>query len=83
MTFQLHRSERADVLSDVLADILSVPAADPFTTEVVAVHSRGVERWLALQLSARLGTSTSRGDGVSANLEFPFPGRLVQSVLAS
>ncbi|MCB9371511.1 MAG: exodeoxyribonuclease V subunit gamma [Microthrixaceae bacterium] len=83
MTLVLHRAERADVLAEVLAAELAVPPADPFTREVVAVHSRGVERWLAHRLSAHLGTSPGRADGVCANLEFPFPGRLVQSALAT
>ena len=83
MTFVLHRAERADVLCDVLADLLAVRVSDPFTPEVVAVHSRGVERWLSHRLAARLGTAAGRADGVCANLRFPFPGRLVQSALAA
>ncbi len=83
MTFVLHRAERADVLSDALAEVLAVPPDDPFVPEVVAVHSRGVERWLAHQLSARLGAGPGRTDGVCANLRFPFPGRLVQDALAT
>ena len=82
MTLVLHRAERADVLAEVLAGELAVPPADPFTREVVAVHSRGVERWLAHRMSAHLGTSPGRADGVCAHLEFPFPGRLVQRALA-
>ncbi|MET0578342.1 MAG: exodeoxyribonuclease V subunit gamma [Ilumatobacteraceae bacterium] len=83
MTFVLHRAERADVLTDVLAGLLATPVADPFSAEVVAVHSLGVERWLAHQLSARLGATAGRADGVCANLRFPFPGRMVQSALAA
>ncbi len=83
MTLVLHRAERADVLAEVLAGELAVPPADPFTREVVAVHSRGVERWLAHRLSAHLGTSPGRADGVCAHLDFPFPGRLVQTALAT
>ncbi len=82
MSLVLHRAERADVLAEVLAGELAAPPADPFTREVVAVHSRGVERWLAHRLSAHLGTSPGRADGVCAHLEFPFPGRLVQRALA-
>ncbi len=78
----LHRAERADVLATALADILRQPPADPFAPEVVAVHSRGVERWLSHHLAARLGTSPGRSDGVCANLSFPFPGRLVGDLLA-
>ncbi|MEP7046704.1 MAG: exodeoxyribonuclease V subunit gamma, partial [Ilumatobacteraceae bacterium] len=79
----VHRAERADVLSDVLADLLAAPVADAFVPEVVAVHSRGVERWLAHRLSARLGVEAGRADGICANLEFPFPGRMVQSAIAA
>ena len=42
------------MLADVLAGILGRPLADPFEAEVVAVHAKGVERWLAHHLSARL-----------------------------
>lgn len=83
MTFVLHRAERADALAGRLAEIVAVPPADPFTPEVVAVHSQGVERWLGHQLSIRLGTSPGRTDGVSANLLFPFPGTLVGDALAA
>jgi exodeoxyribonuclease V gamma subunit len=81
--FVLHRAERADVLADALADLLLDVPPDPFTPEVVAVHSRGVERWLSNRLAARLGISPGRADGVCANLRFPFPGRLVGDALAS
>ena len=82
MTFVLHRAERADVLAAALADILLDHPPDPFAPDLVAVHSRGVERWLSHQLAARLGTSAGRSDGVCANLSFPFPGRLVGDALA-
>ena len=82
MTFVLHRAERADVLADALADLLREPPDDPFTPEVVSVHSRGVERWLSHRLAARLGTSPGKSDGVCANLDFPFPGRMVGDALA-
>ncbi len=51
--------------------------------EVVAVPTRGVERWLAQRLSAVLGTSPGGVDGVCANVEFPFPGRLVNGAVAT
>lgn len=80
--FRIHRSERADALVDALVDVVSEPAADPFTAEVVAVPTRGVERWLTHRIAAAVGTSPGGGDGVCANVEFPFPGRLVGDVLA-
>lgn len=80
--FVVDRAERPDVLADVLAELFLEAPGDPFTPEVVAVHSRGVERWLSHRLAARLGTSRGRADGVCANLRFPFPGRLVGDALA-
>ncbi len=73
----VHHADRADALVRVLADVLATPPGDPFAPEVVAVHSRGIERWVAQQLSHHLGASGGRGDGIAANIHFPFPGRLV------
>jgi exodeoxyribonuclease V gamma subunit len=78
----VHHASRADRLVAALADVLAVPPDDPFTAEVVAVHSRGQERWLAQQLALRLGSSTDRADGVCATLDFPFPGRIVADAVA-
>jgi exodeoxyribonuclease V gamma subunit len=80
----VHRAERADRLADGLAETLLEPLEDPFTPEVVAVPTRGIERWLTQRLSTRLGTtSADRDDGVCANVEFPFPGRLIMGALAA
>src|SRR5947209_3497997 len=78
----IHRAQRADGLVAGLAGVLSEPLADPLRAELVAVPTRGVERWVTQTLSARLGTSYGRTDGVCANVDFPFPSRLVGDVLA-
>ena len=78
----LHRSERADSLVDALGELLAVPLDDPVAAEVVAVPTRGVERWITQRLSHRLGTSPARADGICANLQFPFPGSLVGAATA-
>ena len=54
----LHRSERADALVGALADVLAEPPDDAFAPDVVAVPTRGVERWLAQRLSHHLGAAT-------------------------
>jgi exodeoxyribonuclease V gamma subunit len=51
----LHRAARTDLLAGALGELLAVPSADPFATEVVVVPARGVERWLSQQLADRLG----------------------------
>ncbi len=80
---RLHRAASADALVAALAGVLAVPLEDPFTAEQVAVHSRGIERWLGQELSARLGASAGRSDGVCANVTFPFPGRVIGGALAA
>ncbi|MEX2621335.1 MAG: exodeoxyribonuclease V subunit gamma [Egibacteraceae bacterium] len=83
MALHLHRAERADRLVAALGGVLADPLDDPFAPETVAVPTRGVERWLSQRLSAVLGTSAGRADGVCANVDFPFPGRLVDGALAA
>src|SRR3984885_14257755 len=77
-----HRAERADRLADGLAETLLDPLDDPFAADVVAVPTRGIERWLIQRLSTRLGATAGRRDGGGANVDFPFPGRLIQGALA-
>ncbi len=79
----VHRAERGDPLLDMLGDLVSVPLDDPMTAEVVAVPTRGVERWLVQRLATRLGASPGRQDGVCANIGFPFPGTLVGQGMAA
>jgi exodeoxyribonuclease V gamma subunit len=79
----LHRAERSDILLDRLADVLTTAPPDPFTPDLVAVPSKGVERWIAQSLSSRLGAdAVASTDGVCANVRFPSPGRVVRDALA-
>lgn len=72
MVLRVVRGGTGSELADALAARLQVPLDDPFATEEVVVHSRGMERWLSQHLSHRLGVS-SDGDGICANVAFPFP----------
>jgi exodeoxyribonuclease V gamma subunit len=78
----VHRSERADALVTMLSDLVAEPLDDPMVPEVISVPTRGIERWLTQRLSGRLGTSPGRHDGVCANIDFPFPGTVVNGALA-
>ena len=82
MPLTLHRAERSDVLVRRLAEVLGAVPDDPFTRDVVAVPSKGVERWIAQSLSTALGAGDG-ADGVCANVEFPSPGRLAREALAA
>lgn len=81
MTLHVWRSERADGLLAPLADLLAQLPPDPFSPEVVAVPTAGIERWVAQELSLRLGTALGATDGICANVAFPFPGTLVTRAL--
>src|SRR3954454_10850524 len=79
----VHRATRTDALVDALRELLSIPLADPFAAEVVAVPSKGVERWIAQQLSLHLGATTGRRDGICANVAFPSARRVIDSAQAA
>jgi len=75
MPLQLYRSNSMERLADALAQAVRRPLSNVLAAECIAVPSAGMERWLALELSSRLG--------VWANPAFPFPGKLVESLLAT
>src|SRR6202034_3918365 len=79
----VHRAARADGLADSLAALLAVPLADPFASEVVAVPTRGMERWLTQRMSAVLGARDGHADGICAGVLFPSPHRLVTHAVAA
>ena len=59
------------------------PLPDPFTPEVIAVPTRGMERWLTQRMSGAPRSDAGRSDGVCANTEFPWPRRLVGDAVAA
>ncbi len=78
----LHRAERTPSLADALAQVLLEPPDDAFATDVVAVPSAGVERWLAQRLSTVLGAGGG-GDGICAGVRFPPVARIVDEAVAA
>lgn len=78
----LHRSERADALIAPLAAVLTEPPEDAFAADVVAVPTRGVERWVAQRLSHHLGAGDGEA-GICANVTFGSPARLVADVVTA
>ncbi|MGZ4502257.1 MAG: exodeoxyribonuclease V subunit gamma [Nocardioidaceae bacterium] len=82
MALSIHRSERADALVRGLGAMLAATPADPFSADLVAVPSRGVERWIAQSLSTTLGAASGSADGVCANVAFPAPCGLVAEAVA-
>lgn len=68
----LYRGNRLEALVEALAEVLKTPLASPFDKEIILVQSKGMERWLRMQLAARLG--------VCANVAFPFPNAFVYDI---
>jgi exodeoxyribonuclease V gamma subunit len=71
--FHVHRSNRMEELSRALAEVVREPAGSAFEPELILVQSKGIERWLSLELSRSLG--------VFANARFPFPRAFIDELL--
>lgn len=75
-------AERLDVLARELAVALDEPPDDPMQPDLVVAPTAGVQRWLSLELARHLGASApERTDGIAANIEMWFPGRLARAAL--
>ena len=72
MALNLFTSNRMEVLVDALASTLREPPTSPFTKEVIVVQSKGMQRWLSMQLASHYG--------VWANGHYPFPNAMVQEL---
>ncbi len=83
MPLRIHLASQATALVAPLTELLRTPGEDPFAAEVIGVPTRGVERWLSQELAQRLGARSGRRDGVTARVEFRFPGWIVKRALAS
>jgi exodeoxyribonuclease V gamma subunit len=47
----------------------------PFTKEIIVVQSKGMQRWLSMELARRVG--------VWANCDFPFPNKIVEQLFSA
>lgn len=66
----IHHGNRVERLVEALADVVREPVGTPTEPEWIAVQSQGMETWLAMELSRRLG--------IWAHPEFPFPRALIE-----
>ncbi|MCH2585291.1 MAG: exodeoxyribonuclease V subunit gamma, partial [Planctomycetes bacterium] len=66
----LYRSNRLEKLCSALSEVIRQPAGSPIVPETIVVQSRGMEDWLAMELSRR--------EGISANVNYPFPHTLIE-----
>ncbi len=68
-------SNRLEVLIDILAEILQAPLPHPLMPETIVVQSKGMERWISMELAKK--------QGVCANIRFPFPNAFAENLFIS
>jgi exodeoxyribonuclease V gamma subunit len=72
---KLFVSNRLGVLAARLAEKLKSPLRSPLATEIIIVQSKGMEKWLSLELAQSLG--------ICANCRFPFPHNFIEEVFGA
>jgi exodeoxyribonuclease V gamma subunit len=70
--FHVFVSNRLEILVEQLAQIVRTPLSSALLPEVIVVQSRGMERWVSMELADQLG--------VWANCTFPFPNAFLQGI---
>src|SRR3972149_2575928 len=75
MPFNLYTSNRLEVLADALVEAISRPLPSVFDKEIIVMQSRGMQRWLSLQLAKK--------QGICTNIHFPFPNKFVHEIFAA
>jgi len=55
MSFTVYTSNRMEMLADRLAELFARPLPSPLASEVIVVQSKGMQRWLAMELARRHG----------------------------
>jgi exodeoxyribonuclease V gamma subunit len=72
MALRIFTSNYLEVLAEELAGTLARPLSSPMVPEIIVVQSRGMERWISMELA--------RHHGVWANCRFPFPNSFVDEM---
>ena len=70
--FRVYASNRLEVLAEKLAATMRDDPLGPLEREVIVVQSRGMYRWLTLELAKRLG--------IAATIATPFPGTFCRAL---
>jgi exodeoxyribonuclease V gamma subunit len=69
MPLNIYTSNRMENLVQALAHVLNNPLAAVLSPEVIVVQSKGMQRWVAMELAKHFG--------VWANCRYPFPNAMV------
>jgi len=65
-------SNRLEILAEQLAQIVRIPLSSPLSPEIIVIQSRGMERWVSMELA--------KHNGIWANCHFPFPNTFLQDM---
>ncbi len=68
----LYTSNQLEILAEKLAGVLSSPLSTPLQNEIIVVQSKGMERWISMELA--------RHHGICANIQFPFPNHFIYRI---
>lgn len=71
--FTVYTSNRMERLAERMAELLRHPLPGVLQPEIVVVQSRGMERWISMEIA--------RHSGICANLHFPFPNALLDMLV--
>jgi exodeoxyribonuclease V gamma subunit len=75
VSLRIHTSNRMENLVESLAAVVARPLSSPFVPETIVVQSKGMQRWLAMELAGRFG--------VWANSIYPFPNAMIWRLFRS
>ncbi len=70
--FRLYTSNKLENLINKLIKTLSIPLSTPFKQETIIIQSKGMERWISMQLASYFG--------IQANTQFPFPNSVINNI---
>ena len=70
---QIYTSNHMEILAQELAWIVRDPLPFPLAPEIIVVQSRGMERWVSMEIA--------RHNGICANCSFPFPNVFLQEIV--
>lgn len=74
MPLTIYTSNRMEELVNALASIVMTGDSDPLTPEIIVMQSKGMQRWLTMELAGRFG--------VWANCHYPFPNALLEELFS-
>jgi len=69
---KIYTGNHMEILAEQLARTVADPLPSPFSPEIIVVQSRGMERWISLELA--------RHNGICANCRFPFPNVFLEEI---